>query len=469
MDNHPLTIVIFGASGDLFKKKLAQAFFDLYKDGFLAPGFSLFGVSRRSIADEDFRAQVLSSIETEDKKLAKEFVENLFFRSGDIDDKATYDMLKNEFTMRDDMLGLCTRKLFYLAVIPDLYEKVFRNLSASGLTIPCAPEFGDKTLSWVRVLVEKPFGKDAEHAEMLDELLGKLFEEDQIFRIDHYLGKEILQNILAFRFGNALFEPLWSKRHVSEICVRMHETSEKGSLAERAKLYDALGALRDVGQNHLLQMLAIATMENPLSFSAEDIREARTALLSSIKVKEDIKNFAHAQYDGYQDEPGIEEGSDTETYFRAELEIKNERWKGVPIFIEHGKALKDTLAEISITFKASDESDESMFVPATNKLTFHIQPKEGISIEFYAKKSAFQYELEKKKLSFDYKSSHATPFVYPYVKLLRDAISGDQTLFVSTDEIKEQWRIASDIEKVLEDVPLLVYPKGSDAHEIKED
>lgn len=459
----PLTVIVFGATGDLFKKKLSHAFFDLHKKGELNENFALYGFSRRSLSDEEFRKDVVEGIGK--SKEATDFAQNIFFRSGDILKNETYQNLKEEILKRDEELGTCSHKLFYLAVTPELYEDVFCNLAHSGLTIPCAPEAPGKEGAWTRVLVEKPFGRDAVHAKMLDELLGKLFLEEQIFRIDHYLAKETLQNILAFRFGNALFESIWSRKYIEKIEIR---SQEEHDVKNRGSFYDVVGALNDVGQNHLLQMLALVTMENPKSFEAEDIRISRADLFSKVVLEpsEEIsKDFARGQYQEYAKETGAEDSSDTETYFRAKVFVENERWKGIPFYLEHGKALDSTRAEIVVTFKNNNQNEE-VFVKAPNTLTFHVQPKEGISIDFFAKKSGFAFELEKKTLSFEYKSSHATPFIYPYQKLLKDAISGDQTLFVSTDEVAEEWRIVGEIKKILCTTPLLVYSKGAKAEEI---
>lgn len=462
MSQKSLSIIVFGATGDLFKKKLSHAFFDLYKKEGFPTNFAIYGFSRKNLSDSDFRKIVKESIG--DSREAEEFAQKVFFRSGDILKKETYQALKEELLARDESIGECANKLFYLAVTPELYEDVFCNLAHSGMTIPCAPDSPGQEGAWIRVLVEKPFGKDAPHAEMLDELLGKLFLEEQIFRIDHYLAKETLQNILAFRFGNALFENIWSRKYIESIKILSFEEHDvKG----RGGFYDMIGALNDVGQNHLLQMLALVAMENPKSFSSNDLRSSRADLLNKVVVDKDIDFFARGQYKGYTKDALAEDSSDTETYFRAKIFIDNERWKGVPFHLEHGKALNETRAEIVVTFKNANGSDE-VFIKAPNVLTFHIQPKEGIAIDFFAKKSGFNFELEKKTLSFDYKSSHATPFIYPYQKLLKDALVGDQTLFVSTDEVSAQWRIVGEIKKVLCSLPLLVYDKGIKAEDIKE-
>lgn len=458
----PLTIVVFGATGDLFKRKLSEALFDLYNEEVLPAETSIYGYSRKNISDKDFRKMIVENIPKKDTKKSKEFLENIFYRQGDIENLETYDELKKELMLRDETIGECSNKLFYLAVVPELYEKVFRNLSTSGLTIPCAPGSLDKTDTWIRILVEKPFGKNQLHAEMLDELLGKLFSEDQVFRIDHYLAKETLQNILAFRFANSLFEPLWSRKHIEKVEIKAYEKSD---IKGRGAFYDPLGALKDVGQNHLLQMLSLVCMETPRSLTADSIRSARAELLSAVNVNNESQDFFRGQYEDYLLEKGVNNFSETETYFRAELSVLNERWKGVPFYIEHGKALSETLSEIVITFKDEGGAGD-LFPNIKNTLVFHIQPREAISVDFFAKKSGFGYELDKKTLSFEYKSPDSSPFIYPYKKLLVDALKGDQTLFVSTSEICHEWRIVGDIMKKLEEKPLLTYAKGTRPEEL---
>jgi len=459
----PISIVVFGVTGDLFKKKLVHAFFDLYKRGELGNDFVLYGYSRKDWSDEEFRKYVQEHLNTKEVDVAEEFVGHLFFRSGDILNKDTYDSLKTDFGERDELLSECTNKLFYLAVTPELYEDVFINLSHSGLTVPCAPGTPGQDGAWIKLIVEKPFGRDELHAKMLDDLLGKLFLEEQIFRIDHYLAKETLQNILAFRFGNTLFESLWSRRHIEKIEICSYEEND---LNGRGAFYEDVGALNDVGQNHLLQMLALVAMENPASFSSSDIRRSRADVLASVNVSHDQDGFKRGQYKGYTDEPGVEDTTETETYFKATLKIDNERWKEVPFVLSHGKALPKTKAEIVVTFKNGNNNDSNLFIKSANVLTFHIQPKEGIAIDFFAKKSGYNFELEKKTLAFEYKSTHKTPFVYPYEKLLKDAISGDQTLFIGTEEIASQWRVVSEVKKVFDNIPLLIYDKGQTPEEL---
>ena len=330
-------------------------------------------------------------------------------------------------------------------------------ISKSGLAIPCAPEF-DQEEGWIKILVEKPFGENAEKAEKLDLLLGTLFMENQIFRVDHYLAKETIQNILVFRFANPLFESLWCSKHIKSVSVKMFE---ENTVKERGSFYDHVGALKDVGQNHLLSLLSLVAMEMPKEFNSESIRREREKVLELIKVK---VGATRAQYDGYKNEDGVSRNSETETYFKANLVIENDRWNNVNFVIEHGKGFSKTEAFIEITY--FENTPDELFLGAPNKLIFEIQPKEKIEIEFSAKKPGFGFEIEKQYMQFHYKEETVSPFIYPYEKLFVDALSGDQTLFVSTGEMKEAWRIVSEIEKNMKKSELKIYQKGVDKQEI---
>jgi len=318
-----------------------------------------------------------------------------------------------------------------------------------------------------RVLVEKPFGSNAEHAKKLDKTLGKLFKEEQIFRIDHYLAKETIQNILTFRFANAIFEPLWNRNHIEKIEIFLHEDHDA---SERASFYDGIGALRDVGQNHALQMLAAVIMNDPQGITADKIRTARYEALAKVnpfskKVEESV---FRAQYEGYDRHEGVADHTKTETFFRLKLAVNDKRWKDVPIFIESGKALAQQKTEIRITFTEKD----SFVCPIddicayNNVLSINIQPSEQISLKFCAKKPGLTFDLEEKDLSFDY-SAGDTSIPDAYEKVLYDCIKGDLTLFPGTEEISTEWRIISEIRKKWQNLPLAKYKIGTAAEDIK--
>jgi glucose-6-phosphate 1-dehydrogenase len=454
----PLVFVIFGATGDLAQKKLIGALMDLYAKGFLPERCRIIGASRSLGSDEAFREFMRGVLKKERRGYAKRVVENFIglgaYVQGSFDDPGTYAAIAVRLAAYDGAWGVCSSKLFYLGVPPDLYAVIFRELAHSGLSIPCSDSEG-----WTRVLVEKPFGNDLQTATELDRRLGALFREEQIFRIDHYLAKETVQNILAFRFSNALFEPIWNREHVTSIRVRLHESF---GVDGRGNFYEATGALRDVGQNHVLQLLALATMEKPGVFSTEGIRRERARLLRSVAPITGhalSERVVRGQYRGYAAETG---GADpkAETYFRIETEIGTERWRGVPCILESGKRMPETKTDIVITFKQR----ESCLCPPEadtehhNTLTFRIQPDEGITVGFWVKRPGFTMELEPKSLSFSYKDSEelrALPDAYE--RVLYDCIRGDQTLFASTEEVEASWRFITPIIEAWGTLPLHVY------------
>ncbi|MEI8337782.1 MAG: glucose-6-phosphate dehydrogenase [bacterium] len=455
----PLTIVVFGATGDLFKKKLAKVFFDIYEKGILPIDTEVIGISRKPLTDNEWRDWIKGILNRENfTEQEEKFFSKFFYLSGDIKDKKTFEDLSNRLASRDEKIKKCSNKLFYLAVFPALYQELFEMISHSGLAIPCAPGF-EQTEGWIKILVEKPFGENAEEAKKLDLLLGTLFKEDQIFRVDHYLAKETIQNLLVFRFANPLFEALWCSKHIKSVSVKMFE---EGTVKERGSFYDNIGALKDVGQNHLLSLLSLVVMEMPKAFSAEGIRSEREKVLNLINVKD---GAVRAQYEGYKNEVGVKENSETETYFKANLIVGNNRWKNVDFVVEHGKGFLKTEAFIEITY--FENTPGELFLGTPNKLIFEIQPKEKIEIEFSAKKPGFGFEIEKQYMQFHYKEDAVSPFIYPYEKLFLDALSGDQTLFVSTGEMKESWRIVSEIEEKMKKSELKVYENGIDKENIK--
>ncbi len=484
MQNKPLTIVVFGITGDLFSRKLCKALFDLFQKNMLPKRFAIIGFARREYSQSDFRAYITEII----KKLSPEsqsdvvesFSSTITYVQGNLDVLADYETLGNTMQKQDEVWGYCSDKLFYLAVSPALYETTFKQLSLSGLAIPCVPGSEGEESAWSRVLVEKPFGTNAQEAEKLEGLLSALFTEEQIFRIDHYLAKETIQNIIVFRFSNGMFAPLWNKEHIEKVEIEFAETH---TVYSRGDFYDKFGALLDVGQNHMLQMLALVAMEYPKELSAQAIRTKRAEVLSQIVLPIDHKSgteslsyIARAQYEGYLNELHIPAESKTETFFRVKLAIENENWKGVPFYISSGKALSESRVDIKVFFKqsaciCSEHHDE----PHQNILTFHIQPREGISIQFFAKHPGFEMSLDRKELSFEYAKKPPTPTPPtsatevtvaektpdPYERVLFDAIRGDQTLFPSTEEVAQQWRIVSSIIDAWKEIPLIKYPKGS--------
>lgn len=458
----PTFIIIFGATGDLNRKKLIPAVFDLYSRGLLPKPFSIVGFSSDTLTDDDYKSFVREIIE-EDKhnhpsKKIKEFIENIFYIRGDFGDAASFENLSKFLFQKDERRGVCSNKLYYLSAPPDSYKDIFNNLADSGLSVGCNDHSG-----WARIVVEKPFGKDLETARSLDETLGLLFKEQRIFRIDHYLAKEAIENILAFRFSNSIFQPIWNSSYVERVEIKLFEDL---GIEGRGSFYDQVGALRDVGENHMLQMLAIIAMEDPVTIGADQIRRAREKVLSSLRPfskKEARELCIKGQYDGFLKEQDVKENSQTDTYFRIEAFIDNDRWYDVPFILEAGKKMDRRKTEITMYFKELPscvcEEKEGSVKQYRNVLRFSIQPKESISVRFWAKVPGFGMELEPQFLQFSYKEETDIPSAYE--KLLLNVFEGDQTLFVSSKEVEASWEFITPILKIWSDQKPVVYAPGS--------
>lgn len=452
----PTIFIICGVTGDLAQRKLLPALLSLYTKKLLPKKFKIVGFSRREFSDPDFRLFLKEEMHISQGAYRPEdihhFLNNVVYQQGQFDSQIAYEKLAKKLAQIDDVeFKQCSNKLFHLSVAPSFYETILGQLSKSGLTIPCGGNLG-----WTRILVEKPFGNDIETAKKLDALLGSLFKEEQIFRIDHYFAKEALQNILAFRFSNSIFEPLWNNEHIE--CVHI-ELLEKIGIEGRGTFYDGVGALKDVGQNHVLAMLALLAMNRPANFDAQGIRKERASVLKNIQpiTSRNIRDsVVRAQYVGYTEEPGVSKSSTTETYFQLQAFIDTKTWKGVPFYLESGKGLAENKAEISIYFKDKTKQNK------TNILSFRIQPDEAIKIRFWVKKPGFGMQTEPKTLAFHYRDFHtARSIPDAYERVLYDAILGDQTLFTSTDEVKYAWKFITPIIDLWKTLPLERYQKGS--------
>jgi glucose-6-phosphate 1-dehydrogenase len=458
--NIPTVFVIFGATGDLTSRKIAPAVFRLYEKRKLPAMLRIIGFARRTLTNDQFRQMIAASLQKHGIDITKDtvgkFLNHITYQQGDFTTISGYQALSRDLGQVDGEWNVCSNKLFYLAVPPQHYRIIFENLNATGLTIPCGPEEG-----WTRVLVEKPFGRDLQTSHELDALLGTLFKEEQIYRIDHYLAKEMLQNILTFRFANNLFEKSWSAETIESIEIKFFETL---GVESRASLYDDIGSLRDVGQNHLLQMLALVTMEKPVAFTASHIRQERANLLRQLRVPtydEAACAVFRAQYEGYTEIADVRPDSQTETYFKLKLSLDSERWAGVPMYLEAGKKLAESKKEIVVTFK---KPQPPLFVSEgsidQNIISFTVDPQEGINVQFLAKVPGHEYVVQPTRFTFH--SHEKERLINEYEKLLMDAIVGDQTLFVSTDEIRAMWRVVDQFLNVFKDhsVPLHRYKPG---------
>lgn len=462
--NIPTILVALGATGDLMTKKIVPALFHLFKKRQLPTFFKVVGFSRRNISDKEFQNNIVKIISKRKDIAAQKARLNSFgklfsYQQGQFQNKLDYHNLNKTLSNIDKKWGVCSNKLFYLAVPPQFYEVIFNNISSSNLSEPCGPEEG-----WTRVIVEKPFGRDLKSAQGLDSLLNNLFQETQLYRIDHYLAKEMLQNILAFRFSNNIFKKGWDNQLIERIDIKLLENI---GVEDRGSFYDDIGALRDVGQNHLLQMLALVTMQHPGNFDADSIRKQRKEILATLHVPsqgEIKKDTFRAQYQGYRKIKGVNPRSKTETYFKLRAFLDTPQWKGVPITLESGKRSKKQIKEITVTFRHPSPCLCQAERHYNNKIIFHLEPHEGITIQFWSKKPGMRMEIEERRFDFLYRNQEKrSQYTEEYEKLLLDCIAGDQTLFVSTDEIRAMWKFVDPIIRAWQEnlVPLKSYEPNS--------
>jgi glucose-6-phosphate 1-dehydrogenase len=456
-------LVIYGATGDLMARKVVPALYHLKQRGLLPKVLRIVGWSRRDWTDEDLRSHVRgilgSCCPDESSDEIERFLEPFHYHRGTFDETDSYKELARYIGEVSAGWGVCPNRLFFLAVPPDDVTTILENMAASGLTIGCSDESG-----WTRILLEKPFGANAETSRQLSELLGRLFREEQIYRIDHYLAKELLQGIMDFRFANNLFEGEWNRNTIERIEISL---LEEAGMGRRGAFYDTVGTLRDVGQNHLLEMLALITMDRPASDNAVGIREARAGLLRSLRPmtpNEVVTHTLRGQYAGFRDEAGVDPASGTETFFSLRTSLHGPRWAGVPVLMQSGKRLGSPLKEIVVTFRHPERCFCETGEHHTNRIIFRLEPVESISIVFWTKKPGFDDEVEERTFDFFlYEKAEKAPYVEEYAKLLYDAVRGDQRLFTSTEEVEACWRFVDPIQAAWREnrVPLVMYEDGS--------
>lgn len=442
-------IVIFGASGDLTARKLVPALYNLYKVGRLGKHFSVLGVARTGLSDDDFRQKMheaLIKFEQASGPELEAFCEHLYYQAVNTSDALDYAKLLPRLDELHDKYGSSGNTLYYLSTPPSLYGVIPECLAAHGLN---TEEFG-----WKRIIVEKPFGYDIETAKALDIQIHRFFEEHQIYRIDHYLGKETVQNLLVLRFSNGLFEPLWNRNFIDYVEIT---GAESIGVEERGGYYDGSGAMRDMLQNHLLQVLAMVAMEPPAIINATSMRDEVAKVLHCLHPlsAEDVKNDVvlgqyvagtvdGEQVVGYLEEKGVPPDSSTETFIALKCEIDNWRWAGVPFYVRSGKRLPTRVTEIVIHFKTTPHPVFSQNAPE-NKLIIRIQPDESISMRFGLKKPGAGFEAKEVSMDFSYADLASTNLLTAYERLLLDAMKGDATLFARTDAVHACWRFVQPI------------------------
>jgi glucose-6-phosphate 1-dehydrogenase len=457
----PCVLVLFGVTGDLATKKLLPAIYDLANRGLLPPGFSLVGFARRSWEDEDFTRVTHDAVKAHARTPFREAVwnqlaEGIRFVPGEFADDEAFDNLAACLKELDAERGTGGNYAFYLSVPPNAFPIVVQQLKRAGLS--AAPESGDGGQPpWRRVVIEKPFGHDLASARELNAMLDAVFPPSAVFRIDHYLGKETVQNLLAMRFSNTLFEPIWNRRYVDHVQVTMAEDIGIGG---RAGYYDGIGAARDVIQNHLLQLVALTAMEEPLSFAAESLRAEKEKVLAAIQIPEDLATgTARGQYaagwqggvevGGFLQEDGIPADSVTETYAAVRLTIDNRRWAGVPFYLRTGKRLPTRMTEIAVMFQRAPHLPFAKTDTAElgqNALVIRVQPDEGVTLRFGSKVPGSAMEVRDVNMDFAYGESFTESSPEAYERLLLDVLIGDPPLFPRQEEVELSWKILDPIE-----------------------
>ncbi|HEY1530418.1 MAG TPA: glucose-6-phosphate dehydrogenase [Galbitalea sp.] len=452
----PSALIIFGVTGDLARKKLMPAVYDLANRGLLPPGFALVGFARRDWEDQDFAKVVHDAVAQYartpfDEDVWKQLAEGIRFVQGEFDDDQAFLELKKTLAELDTTRGTMGNHAFYLSIPPKSFPQVTEQLRRSGL----ADQVGDE---WRRVVIEKPFGSDLKTARELNAVVESVFPPDSVFRIDHYLGKETVQNILALRFANEMYEPIWNANYVDHVQITMAEDIGVGG---RAGYYDGIGAARDVIQNHLLQLLALTAMEEPVSFAASDLRAEKEKVLSAVRLPKDLATAtARGQYSGgwqggekvigFLEEEGMNPKSLTETFAAIRLDIGTRRWAGVPFYLRAGKRLGRRVTEIAVVFKRAPQylfAESQTGVLGQNALVIRVQPDEGVTLRFGSKVPGAGMQVRDVTMDFGYGHAFTEASPEAYERLILDVLLGDPPLFPRHEEVELSWKILDPIEE----------------------
>jgi glucose-6-phosphate 1-dehydrogenase len=468
------TVVLFGASGDLAKRKVIPAMFDLARHNSLGPQYAIVGYARTPMSDDSFRGSIgdaaknMSEIGPIDPKKWEEFASNLYYQPGEYGRAEDFAKLAQRLKELESEKKLAGNRLFYLSTPPEVYKDIVEQLGKAGLARPTCPD------SWVRIIIEKPFGRDLASAKELNKIVLNVFEEHQVYRIDHYLGKDTVQNLLVLRFSNGIFEPLWNRNYVDHVQITAAETL---GVERRGGFYETTGALRDMIQSHVLQLTSLVAVEPPASFDATAVRNEKLKVLQSIRpfdlgmVAQSVVRgqYSSGQIDGksvpgYRSEPGVSSTSRTETFVAAQVLIDNWRWAGVPFYLRTGKRMAKRTTEIVIQFKRAPHIVFRERDVEANRLVLNIQPDEGISVSFGAKKPGPDMAIGNVTMNFSYREGFGDGARSAYSTLLGDCVRGDATLFDRGDSVEAAWALVDpilDVWSAAKTANVPQYPSGS--------
>jgi glucose-6-phosphate 1-dehydrogenase len=447
----PQAIVIFGASGDLTKRKLLPAFWHLFVEGLLPEGVAILGYSRTEMTDDAWRQYARQHIEefAREKPSGErwdDFARRLVYCPGEFSNELAMEHLRERLEETDRTMGTNGGRFYYCATPPAAYPDIVARLGESKLH------------ENAKIVIEKPFGRDLQSARELNEIIHQVFDESQVFRIDHYIGKETVQNLWALRFANGMFEPIWNRRYVDNVQITV---AEEIGIEGRGSFYEETGTIRDMVVTHLFQVATVLAMEPPVSFDPDRLRDEKVRVLRSMQPV-DPERVVRGQYVGYRQEPDVASDSQAETYAAMQVFVDNWRWAGVPFNMRTGKNLKRKVTELSLSFRHVPYNvfrGAETTPPGRDALAIRVQPNEGISLHLNIKKPGIGFELDRAELDFDYQSAYRTPLIEAYETLILEAMAGDHTLFTRSDEVERAWEV---IQPVLEDPPpVTFYEKGS--------